>query len=112
MSHLRVDLGERVGAVDRDPVGVAAVIARSTRQVAAGKYTMGALAARGASPQQLSGGPDPGGKLLPSRAQCHRQVGIDRASGYINSPPDTRERAGELVDPASERHVCESGSRI
>ncbi len=85
--HLSVDFGDRVLAVGPHPVSLATVVAGSTGQVAAGKHAVGSLTTRRAPTQELSGGLDVVGELLPAPRERCRQLRLDRPCDLVEPAP-------------------------
>jgi len=91
--HLSVDFGDRVLAVGPHPVSLATVVAGSTGQVAAGKHAVGSLTTRRAPTQELSGGLDVVGELLPAPRERGRQLRLDRPRDLVEPARQPRPSA-------------------
>jgi hypothetical protein len=93
VGHLPVDLGDGVGAVHADPVGVTGVVAGAAGKVAAREHAVSALTAQPAPAQQLRRVLDVAGQLLPAAPQGGQHLRLRRTGRLLHPAQALQERA-------------------
>jgi hypothetical protein len=86
VGHLPGDLGDGVGAVDGDLVGVGRVVAGLAGEVALGEHAVRTLAAVRPPPEQLRRGLDRFGQRRPAPGQRRCRLGVDRPGPSLERP--------------------------